>query len=75
MTRKPFDGKFSKDIHILTRATNGEAYLGDYPKLTKKLKRYFTEQYSDIQFYNEPESDNLYLLDLIRNELKIDVAV
>jgi hypothetical protein len=75
MTTKPFDGKFSKDLHILTCATKGEVYLGEYPKLVKKLKRYFTERYSDVEFYNEPESDNLYLLDLIRNELKIDVAV
>lgn len=73
MTKKPFDGKFSKDIYTLTRATRGEVYLGDYPKLVKKLKKYFAEV-SNAEFYDEPESDNLYLLDLIKEELDINVA-
>jgi hypothetical protein len=74
MTKKPFDGKFSKDLHILTRATKGEAYLGDYPKLVKKIKRHFLDTCPDVEFYDEPESDNLYLLDLIREELNSNVA-
>jgi hypothetical protein len=68
MSRKPFDGKFSKDLHILNRTTKGESYLGDYPKLHKKLKKYFEQQ--NIEFCGEPETDNLYLIDLIREELQ-----
>lgn len=72
MTKKPFEGKFSKDLYILNCATKGEVYLGDYPKLLKKLKKYFEQQ--DIEFCGEPESDNLYLLDLIKEELNLNIA-
>jgi hypothetical protein len=74
MTKKPFDGKFNKDLHILTRATRGEVYLGNYPKLIKKIKKHFLETFPDIEFCNEPESDNLYLLDLIKEELNLNIA-
>ena len=72
MSKKPFEGKFSKDLYILTCATKGELYLGDYPKLVKKLKKYFEQQ--NIEFCDEPETDNLYLLDLIKEELNLNVA-
>lgn len=72
MSKKPFEGKFSKDLYILTCATKGELYLGDYPKLVKKLKKYYNQQ--GIEFYDEPESDNLYLLDLIKEEMNLNVA-
>ena len=73
MSKKPFDGQFRKDIYILHRATKGEVYLSDYPKLSKKIKKYYEGQ--GIEFYDDPESDNLYLLDLIKDELKCDIAV
>lgn len=72
MSKKPFEGKFSKDLYILTCATKGKLYLGDYPKLVKKLKKYFEQQ--NIEFCDEPETDNLYLLDLIKEELNLNVA-
>jgi hypothetical protein len=73
MTQKAFNRKFAKDMSIITQATKGEVYLGSYNKLVKKLKKYFIQE-QGAQFYDEAESDNLYLLELIRTELDINVA-
>lgn len=73
MTQKAFNRKFAKDMSIITQATRGEVYLGDYTKLVKKLKKYFIQEQS-AQFYDEAESDNLYLLELIKAEINLNVA-
>lgn len=72
MTTKTFQSQFRKDLYILTRAANSEVDLEyGYPKLFKKVKKYFVNQ--GVEFYDDPETDYRYILSLIGEELKIDV--
>lgn len=72
MTTKSFDSKFRKDLFTLNRAANREVILPiDYPKLYKKVKKYFEAE--GIEFYNEIEADYEYILSLITEELKLDI--
>lgn len=72
MANKSFEVQFRKDIYNLTRAANREIDLDfEYPKLYKKVLKYFKQQ--GIVFYDEPEADYDAVLSLISDTLKLDV--
>jgi hypothetical protein len=72
MSDQSFESKFRKSIYTLTRAANREVDLEfDYPKIYKKVKRFYTDQ--GIEFYNESEADYELILGLLCEDLKIDV--
>jgi hypothetical protein len=72
MATKPFEIQFRKDIYNLTRAANRVIDLDyEYPKLYKKVMKYFKNQ--GIEFYDEPEADYEAILSLISEQLKLDV--
>ncbi len=73
MSKKTFDVQFRKDKTILERAANRFVDLDyDYPKLYKKVKKYFQTQ-EGVEFYNEPEADYEAVLSLISEKLQLDV--
>lgn len=72
MSDQSFESKFRKSIYTLTRAANREVDLEfDYPKIYKKVKRFYADQ--GIEFYNESEADYELILGLLCEDLKIDV--
>lgn len=72
MSEQSFESKFRKSIYILTRAANREVDLEyDYPKIYKKVKRFYKEQ--GVHFYNEPEADYEMILSLLSEDLMLDV--
>ena len=60
--------KFKKDIGILRAAANKEIFLDvKYPKLYKKIKRYYQNEisYSD----EDPESDYSLIIECLKQDL------
>jgi hypothetical protein len=73
MSKKTFDVLFRKDKTTLERAANRYVDLDyDYPKLYKKVKKYFENQ-EGVVFYNEPDADYEVILSLISEKLQLDV--
>jgi hypothetical protein len=73
MSKKSFDVLFRKDMAVLERAVYRAVDLDyEYPKLYKKVKKYFQQQ-EEIEFYDEPEADYEEILSLIREKLKLDI--
>jgi hypothetical protein len=72
MSDQSLESKFRKSIYTLTRAANREVDLEfDYPKIYKKVKRFYEDQ--GYTFYNESEADYEMLLSLLCEDLKLDV--
>ena len=68
MSTKSFESTFRKSQYILQRAVNREVDLDyDYPKIYKKIKKFY--ETNGVQFYDEPEADYQYLLDLLKDNL------
>lgn len=73
MSKKSFDVLFRKDMAVLERAAYRAVDLDyEYPKLYKKVKKYFQNQ-EGVVFYDEPEADYEAVLSLISEKLKLDI--
>ena len=70
MATKTFDSTFRKSLYILQRAANREIDLEyDYPKIYKKVKKYYTN--NGVEFCNDPEIDYTTILSMIETDLQV----
>jgi len=68
MSSTKFYSKFKSDLRKLTDAIEGQVALDlDYPKLYRKLTRYYEDQ--GIQLYQDPEDDYNVILDQVEADL------
>lgn len=73
MSKKSFDVLFRKDMEVLMRSVRMAVDLDlQYPKLYKKVKKYFQQQ-EGVEFYDEPDADYDLIISLISQKIKIDI--